>query len=1170
MKEFIHLHNHTEYSLLDGCTRIDALVKEAKAQGARAVAITDHGNVYGAIKFYKACQSAGIKPILGCEFYICENRFLKSKENNQRYHIVLLAKNINGFHNLMKLSSVGFVEGFYDRPRIDFDALAKYSEDLICLSGCVAGGVSKLLINPFSDDPYADALAYAKRTQALFAEGDYYIEIQNHFIQDELRALPLLRKIAKEIGAKTVATNDLHYLRKTDAEAHDVLLCIQTAKDFDDPNRFRFPNNEFYYKTYDEMLEVIGEEESLATTVEIADKVDINIRFHDYLIPYYKPPEGFVDDKDYLRRMSYEGLIQRYGEITPEIKKRADYELDTIITMGFASYYLIVWDFINYAKSHDIPVGAGRGSGVGSIIAYAIRITNVDPLKYDLIFERFLNSSRQTMPDFDVDFCSDRREEVIEYVRGKYGNDCVAQIITFGKMKKKNAIKNVARVFKIPFAESNALVKNITDNDKKVHIPDLLKEGGPNAVPELIEQYKSNDLYKKIFDIAIQLEDLPRDRGKHAAGVIICPEPISNKVALSRNGEDITTQFDMTECEELGLLKMDFLALKTLTDVKMSQDFVEKYEHVKVDFEKLGYEDQEVYQMIGEGETETVFQLESSGMKTFMKQLKPSLLEEIIAGVSLYRPGPIDNVPKYVFNKQHQDKIEYEHPVLAPILKSTYGIIVYQEQAMRITQDLAGYTMNEADNFRKFISKKKVEQIPMQRKKFTDGCVAKGVDFDFALKMWNDLETFGSYAFNKSHAAAYAVLTYQTAFYKHYYPVEYLCSVMNNRLGNPDDTTKYLKLIKDMGIKLLPPDINESEGLFLPEKGCIRYGLVCIKNVGRAAIDGVVRERKLNGKFESFVDFVRRVPADALNRRMLESLIKGGAFDCFGHTRNTLMANYENILTREMSSKDLRDSGQMCFDIMFEDDYKYIEVRDNRRAKLMNEKEVLGRYLSGHPLDGYEEEFKQFNFDTSMILPVKSESDMEEIPSVDEESEDERTETYRVSDGDRIYFGGMLSGVTVKTSKKSGKRWGFAIIEDMAGSAEIVFYARALEQYKNLLADDNLVKIKGKISMPPGNPPRIEVLSVSSWTLAEKEEFEEKRTLCIRIENNADLCQKVLKMMEQNKGSGCKVIIQVDDFRDGKWVKSGYRLPYTVANADSLKTTLVGMVGYNNVKFIEK
>ncbi|MBR1747850.1 MAG: DNA polymerase III subunit alpha [Clostridia bacterium] len=1164
MKEFVHLHNHTEYSLLDGCTRLEELAKKAADEGARAVAITDHGNMYGAIKFYKACQKYNVKPLLGCEFYVADD--LNYKERGaKRYHLILLAKNLNGFHNLMTLSSIGFVDGFYERPRIDYKVLAEHSEDLICLSGCIAGALSQILLDENRVDPYEDAVQYALETKAMFAEGDYYIELQNHGLKEERRVLPLLKKIAKEIGVKCVATNDLHYLRKSDAKAHDVLLCIGTAKDYDDPNRFRFPNNEFYYKTYDEMLEVMdGDEEVLANTLEIADKIDIKIKFKEYCIPYYEPPKGmgYKDDADYLRKMAFEGLKMRYGEITPEIQQRAEYELNTIITMGFASYYLIVWDFINYAKSKGIPVGAGRGSGVGSIVAYAIRITEVDPLRYDLIFERFLNSSRMTMPDFDVDFCSDRREEVIDYVREKYGYDHVTQIITFGKMKKKNAIKNVARVFKVPFAESNALVKNITDNDKKVHIKNLIDPNDPHAVPELIAML-DNPLYKEIFDIAIQIEDLPRDRGKHAAGVIICPVPVSQKVPLSRNGDDITTQFDMVECEELGLLKMDFLALKTLTDVKMATDFVKKYEGKEVDFDKLGYEDREVYDMIGSGETDTVFQLESGGMKNFMKQLRPTLLEEIIAGVSLYRPGPMDYIPRYVNNKMHQDKIDYRNPKLEPILKNTYGIVVYQEQAMRITQALAGYTLNEADNFRKLISKKKTDQLPIEKKKFVGGCVANGIDETFATTLWGELEAFGNYAFNKSHAAAYAVLTYQTAFLKHYYPIEYLCAVMNNRITNPDDTTKYLKLIKDMGIELLPPDVNESEGLFLPEGRGIRYGLVCIKNVGRAAVDGMVKERKENGKFKDFSDFVRRVPSDALNKRLLESLIKGGAFDCFGKTRNTLMANYEEILNRETKAKNLLDGGQMFFDFMIEDEYQYKEVKDNRRTKLADEKDVLGRYLSGHPLDGYEEEFKQFDFNTTMLTPIEDET------AVPEEGEEEVPLTYAVENGARVHFGGLLSGVTMKVSK-TGKRWGFATLEDFYGSTEVVFYSRVLQESKQYIVDDALVRVTGKIVINDNAPPKIELLSVRPWDLAEKEEvIIDDRTLCVRIENDVNLYNAVMELLQKRQGSGAKVVIQVETRRpDGSVEKKGYRMPFTVKDADDVKANLVGIVGYNNVKII--
>ncbi|HKL74163.1 MAG TPA: DNA polymerase III subunit alpha, partial [Clostridia bacterium] len=589
MKEFIHLHNHTEYSLLDGSARIAKLVATAKENGARAVAITDHGNLYGAIKFYKQCVKEKIKPIVGCEFYLTHDMSLKDKNNNERYHLILLAKSAKGFQNISKLSSIGFLEGFYDRPRIDFEVLKKYSEDVVCLSGCIAGVISQTLLDANIADPYKEAVQWAITLRDIFAKGDFYIEIQNHFLEQELRVNPLLYKIAKEIGVKTVATNDLHYIHKSDAKAHDVLLCIQTAANYDDPSRFRFPNDEFYYKTYEEMLRVIPNEESLDNTIEIADKCNLTINFHDYCIPKFIPPEGFTDDAEYLRSLAYEGLKKRYGKITKEIEDRAETELNTIISMGFASYYLIVWDFINYAKKNGVPVGAGRGSGVGSIIAYAIKITDVDPLKYDLIFERFLNSSRQTMPDFDIDFCSDRREEVIEYVRDKYHPSHVAQIITFGKMKKKNAIKNVARAFQVPFADANALVKNIKDNDSKVHISDLLDRKNVHANEELIKLYENNPLYKEILDLSMEIEDLPRDRGKHAAGVIICSVPVSDRVPLSKNGEDTITQFDMTECEELGLLKMDFLALKTLTDIKMSIDFIEKFEAKKIDFNELGY-----------------------------------------------------------------------------------------------------------------------------------------------------------------------------------------------------------------------------------------------------------------------------------------------------------------------------------------------------------------------------------------------------------------------------------------------------------------------------------------------------------------------------------------------------------------------------------------------------
>lgn len=1161
MKKFVHLHVHTEYSLLDGASKISELVKQVKEQGSDAVAITDHGCLYGVIKFYKECQKQGIKPIIGCEFYVTNDLNNKSSkrnpdseddDSNPKYHLVLLAKDLEGFHNLIKLSSKGFVDGFYSKPRIDLEYLSKHTNGLICLSACIAGAIPRLLLNRNLSDPYQAAKEYALKLKGLFDDGDFYIELQNHYLDEEKEVNPKLAKLAKEIGVKCVATNDVHYIKESDHKMHDVLLCIQTASDYDDPNRFRFPCNEFYLKDYNQMKQVLGWcEEALDNTVEIADKCNLEIPFHEYTIPYYQPPNN-LKDHEYLRKICFEGLERRYGTITDEIRERAEMELGVVISMGFASYYLIVWDFIFYAKSKGIPVGAGRGSGVGSIVAYAIGITDVDPLKYGLIFERFLNSSRNTMPDFDIDFCGDRRDEVISYVREKYGYDKVTQIITFGTMKTKQAIKDVARAFKLPFSEVNLLVKNIKTADKKVKISHLIDPTSPYKVNELIDMYQNNEVYKEVLDLAAQVEDMPRNRGKHAAGVIICKIPLTDKVPLSRNGEDITTQFDMTECEELGLLKMDFLALKTLTDVKMTTDYIEKYQGKIIDFNKLGYEDQNVYDLISSGETETVFQLESSGMKTFMKQLKPTLLEEIIAGVSLYRPGPLDYIPNYVKNKQNQASIDYRHPKLKPILENTYGIIVYQEQAMKITQALAGYTMNEADNFRKFISKKKLEEIPKQKAKFVNGCKANGVDEAFAEQLWKELETFGSYAFNKSHAAAYSVLSYQTAFLKRYYPVEYMCSVINNRLGNPKDTGKYLKLLKTLNIELLQPDINYSDALFTPQGDKIRYGLACVKNVGKQAIDLVVKEREENGLFKDFSDFARRASSQALNKRMLESLIKGGAFDSFGHTRRTLLACYEEIVDMEAETRKLTESGQMFFDFMVQEEYKYIELTESEKEKLAYEKEVAGRYITGHPLEGKEEEFKEFDFNLSMLSPVE-----------DEENEEQESSSikYNVSNGDYVKLAGIISDVNIKFSAKSGKHWGFATLEDMYDSVEILFFSKVLEKYKKYLNDDTLVKIKGRIMLEDDSYPKIEVREIHPWELAEDQTEMDNRVLCLKLNKNDNQgFEKIQNILQQHKGNN-KVKIQ----SDGRV----YQLGYTTGDLDDIKEELISIVGFRNLKILD-
>lgn len=1183
MKEFVHLHVHTEYSLLDGAAKINQVAKAAKAQGSRAIAITDHGNMYGVIKFYKECKKVGIKPIIGCEFYVANDLNDKTSKriidadddhNNPNYHLVLLAKDDVGFHNLIKLNSKSFVDGFYGKPRIDLDFLSQHSEGLICLTACLAGMVPQKLLRRDFDG----AKEVALKMKNMFAEGDFYIEIQNHFIDDEKTVLPHLIKLANEIGVKCVATNDVHYIKETDNKMHDVLLCIQTAADYDDPNRFRFPCSEFYLKNYDEMKALLPSyEEALDNTIEVADKCNLEIPFGRYLIPVYETPDK-TEDKVYLRKITYEGLIKRYGKITKEIEERTEKELKVIIEMGFASYYLIVWDFVNYAKSIDIPVGAGRGSGVGSIVAYAVGITDVDPLKYGLIFERFLNSSRNTMPDFDIDFCGERRDEVINYVRKKYGEDKVTQIITFGTMKTKQAIKDVARAFKVPFGEVNKLVKNIGTVDNKVKISDLIDPSSPNKVSELIDLYQSGGVYEEVLDLAIQVEDMPRNKGKHAAGVIICSVPLTDNVPLSRNGEDITTQFDMTECEELGLLKMDFLALRTLTDIKMTTDYIKKFSNINIDFDKIGYEDPNVYELIASGETESVFQLESSGMKVFMKQLKPTLLEEIIAGVSLYRPGPLEYIPKYVENKKNQDNIDYRHPLLEPILRTTYGIIVYQEQAMQITQALAGYTMNEADNFRKFISKKKLDEVPVQKANFVGGCIKNGVDEEFAEQIWKELETFGSYAFNKSHAAAYAVLSYQTAYLKRYYTVAYFCSVINNRLGNPKDTGKYLKLLKSLNIELLQPDINYSSVLFTPQSEKMRYGLACIKNVGRQAIEGVIEEREQNGLFTDFSDFARRVSSAALTKRMVESLIKGGAFDSFGHTRRTLISCYEEIISMETETRKLLEGGQMFFDFMVQDEYKYNELPESEKEKLSFEKEVVGRYITGHPLAGREKDFEEFSFNLGMLASLEEdEEEGAEFIQGSEESDGENSNDFipknkstliktlpdigpevEIRHGMEVYIGGIISDINIKFSPKSGKNWGFATLEDMYDSMEIIFFSRTLERYKKYLIDDTLVKIKGRIMMQDDSYPKIEVREIRPWAL---EEETDERVVCLRLQKeDHETFEKVQNLLKAQKGSN---VVKIQS--DGKV----YVLPYTTGNLDHIKAELIGLVGFRNIKIID-
>lgn len=920
-KPFVHLHLHTEYSLLDGATRIDTLFDACKEKNMPAVAITDHGNMYGAYHFYCLAKKKGIKPIIGCEFYMADDLTVKSGDVKREFnHLVLIAKNNTGYKNLVKLNSIGFVDGYYYKPRIDFKTLSQHSEGLICLSACIAGQLPRLL----RDGMWEEARKLVKQYKELFGE-DYYIELQDHGIADEIYVMPKLIKIAEEFGVELVATNDVHYLKESDAEMQDILLCVQTGKFFDDPGRMRFEGTQFYLKDYDEMAEKFSYvPQALENTLKIAEKCNVSIEKKP-LLPPYKPDNGMTP-YEFLKDLLEKGLKRRYKEITPEIRQRADYELEVVSKMGFVEYYLIVWDFINYAHEHGIPVGPGRGSGAGSIIAYAIGITQVEPLRYGLIFERFLNPERVSMPDFDIDFCMDRRGEVIDYVIEKYTKPRVAQIVTFGRMKAKNAVKDVCRVLRVPYAEGDKITKLIPLNATLKNAFGL--DGKNEGVPELMEIYKDYSM-KRVIDLAIALEDMPRQTGMHAAGVVICREDLSDNVPLQRSGDDITTQYNMKEVEELGLLKMDFLGLRTLTDIDKTIKIVKETTGEEFDFEDCQYDDPNVFELIASGNTDAVFQLESGGMKRVMKDLKPDCLEDIIAGISLYRPGPMQFIPDYIKGKRDPKSVHYAHPMLEPILGVTNGCMVYQEQVMQICRSLAGYSYGQADEVRRAMGKKKMDVMALHRNYFIngkvndngeveiEGAVRRGVPKETAELLFDQMYAFAQYAFNKSHAAAYAYVSYQTAYCKRYHPVEYLAAVLNNRITNIDDIKKYIAYGKENNIDFLPPDINKSGVSFTVENGKIRFALAAIKNIGSGSMEKIVEERKTRGDFVSLEDFLKRVESQYLNKRLVENLIKSGAFDCFKVSRAQMVSVFEPLMEMVYADKKKKESGQFSmFDLV--------------------------------------------------------------------------------------------------------------------------------------------------------------------------------------------------------------------------------------------------------------
>ncbi len=1102
MTDFVHLHLHTEYSLLDGACKVDDLVDHCVKNGIDAVAVTDHGNMYTSLRFAEKCKKKKIKAIIGCEFYVVDDYTQRIDQHAD--HLILLAKNKAGYINLVQLDSLAFVDGYYYRPRIDYKVLKEHTEGVICLSACLAGRIPRLLMA----GEYEKAKEFALYFKSLFGE-DFYIEIQDHGIPEQRQILPNLIRISRETGIPLVATNDVHYLQKEDWEMQDVLMCIQTKRTLDDPTRMKMQTHEFYMKSGDEMAALFPElPEAISNTRVIANKISdtdtpFNLKddgspiYDKSLIPLYTADDG-TPSPEFLRRLTMEGLPTRYETITEEIMQRAEYELGIIIKMGFADYFLIVWDYINWSRNQGIPVGPGRGSGVGSIVAYAIGITNVDPLRYDLLFERFLNPDRVSMPDFDVDFCTDRRGETIEYVRRRYHPENVAQIVTFGTLASRAVIKDVGRVMRVPYAETDRVTKlmdgkssirellglNIekcrkkveeTKGDQDKHDEALKKladqEGKRNG--EFIEIYESDDMLKRVIDMGLKLEGMPRQTGMHAAGVVICRKKIADNVPLSRNGEDVTTQFDMKEVESIGMLKMDFLALTTLTDIKKACDYILEDTGKKVEFGQ-DCSDAKAYELISEGDTDAVFQLEQGGMKRFMKQLQPNCLEDLIAGISLYRPGPMDFIPSYLKNRANPKEIEYLTPLLVPILEKTYGVIIYQEQVMQIFQNLAGYSLGQADLVRRAMAKKHRSELMAQKDKFIygdidkggniTGCQAHGIPPEVAAELFAQMESFASYAFNKSHAAAYAVVTYQTAYLKKYYPREFLAGVLNNRITKIEEIAKYIVYMKEKNIAVYPPDVNLSKAYFSVQDNGVRFGLCALRGVGIAAMESVIEEREQGGKFKDFPDFLMRC-TKFVNKRMVESLIFGGAFDGMGQKRSQYNAVYEELMKRIAGIEKQKSSAQLSLfgDIIEEKapEADYPDIPEWETQDLLSrEKSVLGVYVSGHPFEQYSHLFHDSTFHCGML------ADYEE----DEETGD-RTYT-QIKSGQVATMGGIVAGVK-KINTRSGVTMAFVTVEDLYGSVECLAFPNVYERIKTELRQDNVVRVTGKIDISPDKLPVI-------------------------------------------------------------------------------------------------
>lgn len=1147
---FTHLHVHTEFSLLDGSSKIKEITKRAKELGMDSLAITDHGVMYGAIDFYRAALANGIKPIIGCEVYVAPGSRFDKEANaggDRYYHLILLAENNKGYANLCKIVSKGFVDGFYYKPRVDYEVLREFHEGIICLSACLAGEVQRFLAR----GDYQAGKEAALRYLDIFGKDNYFLELQDHGILEQKTVNQQLLRLSDELGVDLVCTNDVHYTYADDVEAHDILLCIQTGKKKSDEDRMRYEGGQYFLKSPEEMADLFKyAPQALENTEKIAKRCNVTFEFGVTKIPSFPVPKGYTS-WTYLKELCENGLHKRYpvfkGEkdencklSREELEDRLNYELNTIKSMGYIEYFLIVWDFIHFAKSSGIAVGPGRGSAAGSIVSYCLEITDIEPMRYNLIFERFLNPERVSMPDIDVDFCIERRQEVIDYVGRKYGKDHVAQIVTFGTLKAKGVIRDVARVLDMPYAQADAIAKMIP-NDLHMTLDIALKQS-----KELRDLYEGDSDVKYLIDMSKRLEGLPRHASMHAAGVVICGKPVDEYVPLSRASDgSITTQYIMTTLEELGLLKMDFLGLRNLTVIQNALRFIKKNRGLDIDLNKIDYSDKNVLHYIGTGNTEGIFQLESSGMKSFMKELKPESLEDIIAGISLYRPGPMDFIPKYIEGKNNADSVTYDCPQLESILEPTYGCIVYQEQVMQIVRDLAGFSLGRSDLLRRAMSKKKADVMAKERKVFVygdeseniKGCVNNGISEAIANKIYDEMTDFAQYAFNKSHAAAYAVVTYQTAYLKYYYTAEFMAAMLSSVMDMTDKVAEYVYSCRSMGIKILPPDINEGESGFSAKGDSIRYGLTAIKNVGKAVIDNIVAEREARGIYKDLEDFISRTAPLGVNKRAIENFIKAGAFDSFGATRKQMMMVYAQIVDSVNQDKKDTMQGQMSlFDIADEDQKKNYKMQmpnvgeyDNDQ-KLEFEKEVIGIYASGHPLSDMEEKWKRVITNMSLDFAVPEEG-----------------ESYKIKDKSRVTVGGIITTVTRKFTKR-GEQMAFLTLEDLVGTVEIVVFPREFDKYREILMEGRKIFITGEADIQENAPGKVKASEIKEFVQVPSElwiAFKDKEAYIAGE-------QKLISLLSENKGND-RVMIALAKERQRKMMPAQYRVDANKNFVEKLK-----------------